>query len=117
MTRFAVIACTLILLAGFFSLPVFADIPLCPTTYSSCQDVPGKSCRLGTGGLCSTTETNDHRCEEPDGSIFVCPPGQKIQIQACPCRTRLQLICCPDCEEFTCESCESQPGSQIFFCG
>jgi hypothetical protein len=29
----------------------------------------------------------------------------------------LQLICCPDCEEFTCESCESQPGSQIFFCG
>lgn len=90
------------------------SIPDCPATFTSCVDVPGKSCRVSTA--CNTTDTGERRCRQPDGSIFDCQGNERIHIQNCPCRTRLQNICCPECPEFTCGDCEGQPGSQSFFC-
>ena len=105
---------------GFDGVPlerVDANPPACPATYAVCSDVTGKSCRIGTGSACSTTNTHDHRCTQPDQSIFECPPSQQIMIQHCPCEVRLQETCCDNCGAYTCGSCDNQPGSQSWFCG
>lgn len=88
----------------------------CPATFASCTDVLGKSCRLETGTNCTVTNTHENKCTQQDQSVFECPPGQKIMIQNCGCEIRLQNTCCDNCPEFTCGSCENQPGSQSWFC-
>ena len=105
----------LLLVTGLVTTVALA-IPDCPTTFSSCEDVPGKSCRFEQGDQCTTTDTHNHSCRLPDGSTLHCG-GLTIQVQDCACKTRLQLICCPDCTDFVCGDCETQPGSQSFFCG
>jgi len=88
----------------------------CPATFASCTDVLGKSCRLEAGTNCTVTNTHNNKCTQQDQSVFECPPGQKIMIETCGCETRLQNICCDDCPEYTCGSCENQPGSQSWHC-
>ena len=116
MRRLITIVGALLLLTVLTQPMVFA-IPNCPATFSSCVDVPGKQCRLRSDGNCTTISTNDHHCKQVDGSTFSCPGGQSIQITTCACFTHLQMTCCPNCPELTCGDCESQPGSQSFFCG
>jgi hypothetical protein len=106
-----------ILLLTLLTQPMAYAIPDCPATFSSCSDVPGKQCRLYSDGNCTTIDTEDHHCRQLDGSTFSCTGGTSIQIQACACFTRLQMTCCPGCPEFTCGDCETQPGSQTYFCG
>jgi hypothetical protein len=114
MNKLLTLTFALLLVAGF--APAQADMEDCPVTFSSCEDVQGKSCRFETGDQCTTIDTGEHNCRLPDNSILHCG-GLTVQVQTCGCKTRLQLICCPECEEFFCGDCESQQGSQSFFCG
>ena len=116
MTRILMTAGALLLVLGLVQSVAYA-IPDCPLTFSSCVDVPGKECRLRTDGSCTITDTHDHHCKLPDGNTFSCPGGQSILVTNCECFTRLQNICCPNCPEFTCGDCETQPGSQSYTCG
>jgi len=109
------IAVSLVLLAGLIGASVHAVD--CPSEYSECTNVPGKSCRLETGAACAITDLGVTSCERP-GADFVCDDCQSVGKKNCDCTTRLQLECCPgDCgEPEVCGSCEAQDGSQTLIC-
>jgi hypothetical protein len=93
----------------------FADpIPDCPAIFAVCDDTFGRNCNFST--MCTTTDTGNHRCKKPDGSIFHCQGNQSIFQQNCPCRDVFHLTCCDDETCGPCPACEAQPGSQTYFC-
>jgi len=110
------IAVTLVLLAGLVG-PAVGAVD-CPSEYASCQDVPGKSCRLDTGGQCTIVDLGVQSCTRPGQSPFSCQQGQTVGKKNCSCHTRLQSQCCAEgeCEFGDCGSCEAQSGSQALTC-
>jgi hypothetical protein len=88
------------------------DIEPCPATFSNCQDVPGKTCRLRNP---VTTDTNLTKCQLQEGNILECPGDQTIHKTTKSCVQMLVMICCVDesCE-FACGTCEG--GSQSISC-
>ncbi|MEE8586914.1 MAG: hypothetical protein V3T83_18900 [Acidobacteriota bacterium] len=101
--------------AGFrLELQALAAPPIepCPNVFSDCEDQPGRRCRETD---CSTTDTGNKRCQQPDGTVLKCTGNQSIHVTACGCTAGPTLICCFDesCG-FECGLCGS--GSQTIFC-
>ena len=93
----------------------FADpTPDCPAVFSQCDNTFGRRCNFST--QCTITDTGNHKCKQPTGGNFVCPGGQTVHVQDCPCREVFHNTCCDDDTCGPCPACESQPGSQSFFC-
>jgi hypothetical protein len=96
--------------------PAWADppVPDCPAIFAICDNTFARRCNFST--MCTTTNTNEKKCKKPDGSIFQCTGAQKIHVQNCPCREVFHNTCCDDDTCGPCPLCESQPGSQTYFC-
>lgn len=96
--------------------PAWADppIPDCPAIFAICEDTFGRNCNFSP--MCTTSDTGEKKCKKPDGSTFMCQGSQTIRVQNCPCREVFHMTCCDDKTCGPCPLCESQPGSQNYFC-
>ena len=89
-------------------------VPDCPATFAQCDNTFGRRCNFST--MCTMTNTGLDKCKKPTGGNFNCPGSQTIWVQNCPCRDVFHMTCCDDETCGPCPTCESQPGSQTYFC-
>ena len=102
--------------AAGFTVDVAADpdsgMPDCPAVFTSCTNSLNVVCRTSS---CSTTDTGEHKCRQPDGHVLNCG-NKSIHVTSCGgCTKVFEASCCHQMPACLCATC-GDGGNQFFDC-